>query len=1220
MPKKKTTYTYDGFGRVKTATAVGQSNRSEVMTYTYGTSAKGTYAKVTDGENRSVSKEYSHFIGDTWLESVTRGVVKASYGRGIHGRIESMSRGGVTRTYRYHESNGLLKYEINPEDGTKYYDYYADGLLWKVSNNANGYGTVYTEYFYDDENRIKQRVDKNNGKNRDISFDYDDYGNLRSQIVDGAIVTRYDYDWENRLTSERTVVSGVQMDMTYGYNKMGHMDTVRYPTQRLYSLNPDTLGQPTEITGGSETIASKIHHFASSRLRGASLGNSLKQTVSLHPDHRVYSIDSSASDVSQAKHLLYYDQSGNTTSMTAQNGVTENLSMSYDTENRLTNRWSNQEPTRSYTYDGSDNIETHRIGNATSRYFYGDNRLNSITGGGLQRTLDYDARGNVERNGSATNVFNSANQLISTGGESYLYDGQGRRVKKTKDGKHIYYMYGLDGTLRYQYDPSRELTSEYHYAAGVMLARKDTINGETGTGTGGADGGSTGGGTDTGGSSGTGAYAQSGNGVISMEGESADLEAGSSSDRWEVQTLSGASNTQAAVAVGSGYYNGTDAGTYAQSPRLHWQVTADRSGNHDVWVRTYTQDGNTDSVHLSVDDTYKGTYWHGSADYNQWVWKKLSVSMTSGQTHTVTLWAREMGIAIDKIVLVPTGTNVPSGSGPTETTRDGSTGGSGGTGGGTEGSTGGSGSGSGSSGAGAFIQGADKTVSLEAESAERTSLNGDWEVLDDADYSNDQAVKANVTSRQDYASGPSLKWTIKAAHSGEYKVWALIRNTGENSVYTNLDGDSGYQYFASSTSWGWREFWNRKVNLTAGGEHTFEIWARDAGVEIDKVVLLPSSSPAPAGEGPVQSVREGGDTGGTGGTGGSTGGSGSGSTGTGAFIQGTDQTVSLEAESAANTSLNGTWDTLNDGNLSNDQGMSVNVTNQMDYGSGPSLAWQVKAQHSGQYKVWARLRNTGGNSVYSNLDGDSGYQYFASSSEWVWREFWNRQITLTAGGEHTFEIWARDPGVEIDKVVLLPASSAAPTGEGPTESARDGDDTGGTGGSTGGGTGSGTSGAYLQASNGIVSLEAEQATTTAVSSTVKWDLVSDSDASGDQSLKAVGGGWYGVRAGSSMAWTITGTQAGTYDVWIRGKANSGGYSTWIDWDGGSDYNRYWYGDTYGTLTWQNLPNQTVTVQAGGEHVLTLWARDGDIEIDKVVLLPAGSAAPTGEGPATSVQQ
>lgn len=1164
---------------------------------------------------------------NAWAERISRSGVVTTIGRDKVGRMTSLSQGeidniSINRAYVYRAEGsafeGLMNYETHPETGNTTYGYNNVGDV--ASIKVGGQTANYT--YYNDGNL--KRIDRADNSS-DVNYFYDPQGTLKSISVGNGVSRNYVYDKEDALTSESINVNGKAFSLSYAVDNLGYRKEITYPTGRKYTLAPNVLGQSTGITDTSsgKLVASGLKYFANGLVDYAKYGSSLVFDQHLKPNHLPDYRKTLVDGVQTVRHGYDYDLNRNVSAVTVRGESYDNISMSYDELNRLTQaKSSNQFGTRDFTYDQAGNMLTQSINGSTSTYNYdSSNKLTGISGGPAARSgFRYDARGNTLDNGKVDLTFNAANQVTSTSdGNSYLYDGHGRRVRTTKGGKHTYNVYDLGGVLRYRLDDDKDTHSEYHYVAGKMVARRDSsATNDGGTGTGGGTGGSTGGS-----GSGTGAYAQSGDGVVSMEGENASLEAGSSSDRWEVQTLSGASNTQAAVAVGSGYYSGTDAATYAQSPRLHWQVTADRSGNHDVWVRTYTKDGSTDSVHLSLDNTFKGTYWHGSADYNQWVWKKLAVSMTSGQTHTVTLWAREMGIAIDKVVLVPTGTNVPSGSGPIETTRDGSTGGSGGTGGGTGGSggdTGGSGSGSGSSGTGAFIQGADKTVSLEAESAERTSLNGDWEVLDDADYSNDQAVKANVTSRRDYASGPSLKWTIKAAHSGEYKVWALIRNTGENSVYTNFDGDSGYQYFASSTSWAWREFWNRKVNLTAGGEHTFEIWARDAGVEIDKVVLLPSSSPAPAGQGPVQSAREGGDTGGTGGSGGSTGGSGSGSTGTGAFIQGTDQTVSLEAESAANTSLNGTWDTLNDSSLSNDQGMSVNVTNQMDYGSGPSLAWQVKAQHSGQYKVWARLRNTGGNSVYSNLDGDSGYQYFASSSEWVWREFWNRQITLTAGGEHTFEIWARDPGVEIDKVVLLPTSSAAPTGEGPTESPRDGDDTGGSGGSTGGGTGSGTAGAYLQAADGVVSLEAEAATTTAVSSTVKWQAVSDTQASGDQGLKAVGGGWYGVRAGSSMAWTITGTQAGTYDVWIRGKASSGGYSVWIDWDGGSDFNRYWYGNTYGTLAWQNLPNQTVTVQAGGEHVLTLWARDGDIEIDKVVLLPAGSAAPTGEGPATSAQQ
>ncbi len=131
---------------------------------------------------------------------------------------------------------------------------------------------------------------------------------------------------------------------------------------------------------------------------------------------------------------------------------------------------------------------------------------------------------------------------------------------------------------------------------------------------------------------------------------------------------------------------------------------------------------------------------------------------------------------------------------------------------------------------------------MEAESADRTSLNGSWQELSSSSYSSSKALSLKISGRLDYGSSPSLTWKVKALHSGNYKVWARIRNTGGNSVYSNLDGDNGYQYFDSSSTWGWRVFYNRSVKLTAGGEHTFQIWGRDAGVEVDKVMLVPEGS------------------------------------------------------------------------------------------------------------------------------------------------------------------------------------------------------------------------------------------------------------------------------------------------------------------------------------------------------------------------------------------
>ena len=93
--------------------------------------------------------------------------------------------------------------------------------------------------------------------------------------------------------------------------------------------------------------------------------------------------------------------------------------------------------------------------------------------------------------------YNLANQVVSdTSGNSYGYDGQGRRVREQNGSQVTYYFYDQAGKLQYRYGKNHGTHSEYHYIGGALYARRDSqANAGGGTG-GGGDGG--GGGTDIG--------------------------------------------------------------------------------------------------------------------------------------------------------------------------------------------------------------------------------------------------------------------------------------------------------------------------------------------------------------------------------------------------------------------------------------------------------------------------------------------------------------------------------------------------------------------------------------------------------------------------------------------------------------------------------------------------------------------------------------------------
>jgi RHS repeat-associated protein len=90
----------------------------------------------------------------------------------------------------------------------------------------------------------------------------------------------------------------------------------------------------------------------------------------------------------------------------------------------------------------------------------------------------FDAAGNLILNATCpappftpTYNYNAENQLISTAGVTYTYDGDGKRVQKS-NGK--LYWYGLGSDPLVETDPSGNIPVEYVFFGGKRIARRDS--------------------------------------------------------------------------------------------------------------------------------------------------------------------------------------------------------------------------------------------------------------------------------------------------------------------------------------------------------------------------------------------------------------------------------------------------------------------------------------------------------------------------------------------------------------------------------------------------------------------------------------------------------------------------------------------------------------------------------------------------------------------------
>jgi PKD repeat protein len=123
----------------------------------------------------------------------------------------------------------------------------------------------------------------------------------------------------------------------------------------------------------------------------------------------------------------------------------------------------------------------------------------------------------------------------------------------------------------------------------------------------------------------------------------------------------------------------------------------------------------------------------------------------------------------------------------------------------------------------------------------------------------------------------------------------------------------------------------------------------------------------------------------------------------------------------------------------------IGVLNNTDYvGNSPRLDFNVNFAKSGTHYVWLRGlgTNSSGNSAHLGLDGQANTSAdridFSATGNWIWTNDTMDAVRATLDvptpGEHTVNVWMREDGLRLDRVLLATDASFAPSGTGPAES------------------------------------------------------------------------------------------------------------------------------------------------------------------------------------------
>jgi len=281
---------------------------------------------------------------------------------------------------------------------------------------------------------------------------------------------------------------------------------------------------------------------------------------------------------------------------------------------------------------------------------------------------------------------------------------------------------------------------------------------------------------------------------------------------------------------------GTEA-TAGSGPRLDYLVNLTQTGTYYVWMRGHANgSGSDDSAHIGFDGA-----WPTSADKftwsapNSWTWTKntmdgpvATLNVTSTGQHTLSLGMRSDGLRVDKLILTVSSAFTPTSGGPAESSHCDPTP---------------------TPTLCPYEPNADMSVCIEAEHYDAIfAANGHyWDPHSGPAGivgTGMRALPNDGTSVQTgySADSPRLDYRVNFRSTGTYYVWlrCYADDTAEDSCHIGLNGAelaSGKNMNFSEDFWDWK---STPIEITSLGVQTLNVWMREDGLKIDRIIITQS--------------------------------------------------------------------------------------------------------------------------------------------------------------------------------------------------------------------------------------------------------------------------------------------------------------------------------------------------------------------------------------------
>ncbi len=456
---RTTDYEYDSLNRQKVTRfplVTGEGNRKTLLT---SYDDLGRRVSATDQAGVVTKFGYDFLdrlvaVTNDWHAAPTANPFVTQYRYDeVGNQIEQTDANGQTTRYEYNKLGQRVKRRL-PAHPTTTFEGFAYDAAGNVLRHTNFTGKI-TSMTYDVWNRLKQKIPDASLGEPTATFAYYVHGG-RNTVTIGSVnsdVTTYLYDELNRLQEKQTP----QGRLKYTYGASGRIGSVRTQNANGSGFNTisyayDSQGRLSTVTDDNRNDAVTTYHYdAVGNLHDCALPNGVTAVHTYDQVNRLKNLHITKAAIVLADYTYQIGAAGQRTGVIEANNRA--IVYVYDNLYRLQSETISADPsgfngTLSYTYDNVGNRKTRSLTSATTALqnavppidhtggFDANDRLTPATG----YTLD-DNGNTTSSPGSTADTYDFENRLKTRNGTTtFVYDGDGNRVKKTVGGVSTYYL------------------------------------------------------------------------------------------------------------------------------------------------------------------------------------------------------------------------------------------------------------------------------------------------------------------------------------------------------------------------------------------------------------------------------------------------------------------------------------------------------------------------------------------------------------------------------------------------------------------------------------------------------------------------------------------------------------------------------------------------------------------------------------------------------------